>query len=320
LRKKIRIGTRGSALAVWQAAGIKAEIEKKHSDVAIDIVIIKTTGDKILDAPLHTIGGKGLFTKEIEEALLSQEIDLAVHSMKDVPTKFPDGLHLGAVTLREDPRDVLLSRNGVRFNDLSLNAKIGTSSLRRQALLRHQRSDLVVEQVRGNVDTRIRKLKEGRFDAIVLAAAGVKRLGFEEYITEYLPLTWCIPAVGQGALGIECRKNDSEINNVISFLNDPVSRACVTAERALLQRLEGGCQVPIGCYGRIESETLYVAGMVGSIDGHRLIRDSVQGSAERAEELGTTLGEKLLSHGADVILREIFMQGSPDRAGNSLDE
>jgi len=317
LRKEIRIGTRGSALALWQAEWVKSELEKKHPGMAVTLTKIKTTGDKILDVPLAKVGGKGLFVKEIEEAMLGGDIDIAVHSMKDVPTQFPDGLHLGAITKREDPRDALLSRNKVPLKDLPHGANVGTSSLRRQAQLMHLRPDFVIHQLRGNVDTRLRKLKEGQFDAIILAAAGVKRLGLAENVTEYLDPGISLPAIGQGALGIECRVDDRELNDLIAFFNHPDSRTCVTGERALLRRLEGGCQVPIACYGHIKSGNLLLTGLVGSVDGKRIIKDSIEGPPEKAEKLGVTLAEKLLSQGADVILREVYGHDT-DFSGNNL--
>ena len=312
LRKQIRIGTRGSALALWQAEWVKAELEKNYPDMHVPLVTIKTTGDMIVDVPLAKVGGKGLFVKEIEEALLSGVIDIAVHSMKDVPTLFPEGLHLGAITMREDPRDVLIARMNIAFKDLPKGARIGTSSLRRQAQLMHARSDLVIHQLRGNVDTRIRKLREGQFDAIVLAAAGVKRLGLAERITEYLSPEISLPAIGQGSLGIECRADDRELNSLIAFFDDQNSRTCVMGERALLRRLEGGCQVPIACYGEIkDGGLLYLTGLVASVDGKRIIKDCIIGYPDEAEILGVTLAEQLLSHGADDILREVY--------GESLD-
>jgi len=317
LRKQIRIGTRSSALALWQAEWVKSELETRYPGMVVSLTKIKTTGDKILDVPLAQVGGKGLFVKEIEEAMLSNEIDIAVHSMKDVPTLFPDGLQLGAITKREDPRDALLSNRDLLFKDLPLGAKIGTSSLRRQAQLLHTRPDFMIQQLRGNVDTRLRKLKEGQFDAIILAAAGVRRLGLAEHVTEYLDLEISIPAIGQGALGIECRVDDRELNDLILFFNHQDSRTCVIGERALLRRLEGGCQVPIACYGRMQSGSLVLIGLVGSVDGKRIIKDSIVGAPEKAEKLGKTLAEKLLSQGADVILREVYGHNT-DFSGNNL--
>jgi len=317
LRKEIRIGTRASALALWQAEWVKAELEKKYPGMTVGLTKIKTTGDKILDVPLAQVGGKGLFVKEIEEAMLEGEIDIAVHSMKDVPTFFPDGLHLSCITKREDPRDALLTRNNVTFNNLPKGANVGTSSLRRQAQLMHVRPDFVIHQLRGNVDTRLRKLKEGQFDAIILAAAGVKRLGLADNVSEYIDPEISLPAIGQGALGIECRVDDRELNDLIAFFNHAETRTCVTGERALLRRLEGGCQVPIACYGQIKGGALHLTGLVGSVDGKRIIKDSLEGAPEKAEKLGVTLAEKLLSRGADVILREVYGHNT-DFSGNNL--
>ena len=317
MRKQIRIGTRGSALALWQAEWVKSELEKKYPGLTVTLTKIKTTGDKILDVPLAKVGGKGLFVKEIEEAMLANEIDIAVHSMKDVPTFFPDGLHLSCITKREDPRDALLSRNKVAFKDLPLGANVGTSSLRRQAQLMNVRPDFVIHQLRGNVDTRLRKLKEGQYDAIILAAAGVKRLGLAENVTEYIDPSVSLPAIGQGALGIECRVDDRELNDMISFFNHPDTRVCVTGERALLRRLEGGCQVPIACYGEIKEGNLHLTGLVASVDGKRTIKEAITGERDKAERLGVTLAETLLSRGADVILREVYGHTN-DISGNNL--
>jgi hydroxymethylbilane synthase len=317
LRKQIRIGTRASALALWQAEWVKSELEKKYSGTAVTLTKIKTTGDKILDVPLAKVGGKGLFVKEIEEAMLAGEIDIAVHSMKDVPTFFPEGLHLSCITKREDPRDALLTRNKVKFKDLPKGANVGTSSLRRQAQLMNVRPDFVIHQLRGNVDTRLRKLKEGQYDAIILAAAGVKRLGLAENVSEYIAPEISLPAIGQGALGIECRVADRELNDLIAFFNHADTRTCVTGERALLRRLEGGCQVPIACYGEMKNGDLHLTGLVGSVDGKRIIKDAIEGAPDKAEKLGVTLAEKLLSQGADVILREVY-GNMTDFSGNNL--
>ncbi len=285
--------------------------------MTVSLTKIKTTGDKILDVPLAMVGGKGLFVKEIEEAMLASEIDIAVHSMKDVPTYFPEGLHLSCITKREDARDALLSRNNVKFSDLPQGAKIGTSSLRRQAQLMSLRPDFVIQQLRGNVGTRLQKLKEGKFDAIVLAAAGVKRLGLAENVSEYLSPEVSLPAIGQGALGIECRVDDRELNDLIAFFNHADSRTCVMGERSLLRRLEGGCQVPIACYGQVKEGKLELIGLVGSVDGKRIVKDSIKGEPENAEKLGVTLAEKLLSHGADEILREVY-GNTTDFSGSNL--
>ena len=317
MRKEIRIGTRASALALWQAEWVKSELEKKYPGMTVSLTKIKTTGDKILDVPLAQVGGKGLFVKEIEEAMLAHEIDIAVHSMKDVPTMFPDGLHLSCITKREDARDALLTRNNMKFKDLPQGATIGTSSLRRQAQLMSVRPDFKIAQLRGNVDTRLRKLKEGQFDAIILAAAGVRRLGLAENVSEYIDPSISLPAIGQGALGIECRVDDRELNDLIAFFNHQDTRTCVTGERALLRRLEGGCQVPIACYGQMVNGKLHLIGLVGSVDGKRIIKETIEGEADKAEKLGVTLAEKLLSKGADVILREVYGHNT-DFSGNNL--
>ncbi len=255
MKNKIVIGTRGSKLALWQAEWIKAELKKLNPELEIELNKIKTTGDKILDVPLAKVGGKGLFVKEIEEALLKNEADIAVHSMKDVPTEFPDGLHLAVICEREDPRDAFIApAQGVRsFKELPQGAKVGTSSLRRACQLLSIRPDLKIEQLRGNLDTRLRKLDEGLFDAIILAAAGVKRLGWASRITEILSPETSLPAIGQGAVGIECRTDDGFINTLIAPLNHPETDICVRAERALLKKLEGGCQVPIAAHAVLTS-------------------------------------------------------------------
>ena len=311
---RLRLGTRGSALALRQSGLIAAELERRGHTV--ELVPIRTTGD-VLTGSLVAEGGKGLFVKEIEEAMLANEIDIAVHSMKDVPTFFPDGLHLSCITKREDARDALLSRNNMKFNDLPQGANIGTSSLRRQAQIMSIRPDFVIHQLRGNVGTRLQKLKEGKFDAIILAAAGVKRLGLEANVAEYLSPEISLPAIGQGALGIECRVDDRELNDMVAFFNHADSRTCVTGERALLRRLEGGCQVPIACFGQVKDGQLKLSGLVGSVDGKRIVKDSIEGDPEKAEKLGVTLAEKLLSQGADVILREVY-GNTTDFSGNNL--
>jgi hydroxymethylbilane synthase len=299
----LTIGTRGSRLALWQAEWVKGVLERTGHPASLKR--IKTSGDKITDVPLAKIGGKGLFVKEIEEALIRGDIHLAVHSMKDVPTLFPDGLHLSAMTEREDPRDALISRNGKRFTDLPRGARIGTSSLRRQSQLKHARPDLTIVPLRGNLDTRLRRLNDG-LDAVVLAVAGIKRLGWIARITELLEPELCLPAIGQGALGLECRMQDDRINTLLRPFNHAETRTCVTAERALLKRLEGGCQVPIAAYGRLRDDRLHLEGMVADVDGSRLIRDAITGPPEEAETLGVALAERLLSRGADAILKEIY--------------
>jgi hydroxymethylbilane synthase len=282
-----------------------------HPELNVSLVTIKTTGDKIQDAPLAKIGGKGLFVKEIEEALLERKVDLAVHSIKDVPTEFPEGLRLSAITKRESPLDVLISRNGTGLKALPKGARIGTSSLRRQAQLLHFRNDFEMIPLRGNLDTRLRKLGELSLDGIVLAMAGVKRLGLEARITEVLPVEISLPAIGQGALGIETRTDDKGVEERIRFLNDQASAVTVTAERAFLKKLEGGCQVPIAAFATIQNTALHIDGLVGTTDGKRLIRHSLQGPLERAESIGTELADILLGKGAKEILDEIYRQSAP---------
>ncbi len=314
MTKKIVIGTRGSKLALWQANWVKSEIEKRHPGLEVTLERIKTTGDKITDVPLAQVGGKGLFVKEIEEALLAGRIHLAVHSMKDVPTVFPDGLYLRAITEREDPRDAVLSGTGTPLKDLPQGAKIGTSSLRRQAQILHLRPDFEIIQLRGNLDTRIRKLDEALFDAILLAGAGVKRLGWEERITEYLSPEVCLPAIGQGALGIETRIDDEYINGVTEFFDHPETSTAVRAERALLKRLEGGCQVPIAAYGELDGGELKLTGLVAATDGKTIVKDSLAGPAENPEALGVELAEALLRQGAWEILKDLYEVAPPDSA------
>ncbi|MBM4350258.1 MAG: hydroxymethylbilane synthase [Deltaproteobacteria bacterium] len=306
--RELRIGTRASQLALFQANWVKEKLEQAHSPLRGTLVKIKTTGDKIQDVPLAKIGGKGLFVKEIEEALLAKKIDLAVHSIKDVPTEFPEGLHLSAITKREDPRDAFISREGISLKELPQGAKIGTSSLRRQAQLLHSRGDLELIPLRGNLDTRLKKLNTLGIDGIVLACAGLKRLGLDEKITEILPIDISLPAIGQGALGIETRVGDKEVEEKIRFLNDPDSSIAITAERAFLKRLGGGCQVPIAAFGRIMDPVLQIDGLVGTIDGKRLIRHRIEGPIERAEALGVELAEILLKKGAGEILEEVYQK------------
>lgn len=302
--KKLVVGSRGSALALWQSNWVAFELARLFG-VEVEIKRIKTTGDKILDSPLAKIGGKGLFVKEIEKALEEGQIDLAVHSMKDVPTELPTGLMIGAVIKREDPRDALVSRGKVSLMDLPKGAKVGTSSLRRKAQLWQRRPDFDLVDVRGNLDTRIRKMKEGEFDAMVLAQAGLKRMGFEEEVTEVLELQIMLPAVGQGALAIEVREDNKAVREMVGVLNHPPTQQSILAERALMRRLEGGCQVPVGALGMVVDEQISLKAMVASLDGRKMIRDEVAGPLEQAEGLGVELAEKLLSQGADAILTEV---------------
>jgi len=308
---ELKIGTRGSQLALFQANWVKEKLVETHPNLKVTLIKIKTTGDKIQDAPLAKIGGKGLFVKEIEEALIQKKIDLAVHSIKDVPTELPKGLHLSVITKREDPRDVFISKDGRTLKDLPQGAKIGTSSLRRQAQLLHFRNDFELVSLRGNLDTRLKKLKTMNIDGIVLALAGVKRLGLEERITEIIPPEISLPAIGQGALGIETRMDDEGVEGQIRFLNDPDSSIAVSAERAFLKKLEGGCQVPIAAFARTVRATFQIDGLVGTIDGKRLLRHHVEGTIEEAESLGIQLAEILLGKGAKEILDEVYQRSGP---------
>ena len=306
MSNKIRIGTRGSQLAMWQANWVKEQIIRKHPDLDVQIRTIKTTGDKILDVPLAKVGGKGLFVKEIEEALLDGTVDLAVHSMKDVPTELPEGLAIVAVSEREDPRDAVLGRGSTPILELPQGAKIGTSSLRRQAQLLAARPDFAIEPLRGNINTRLRKLREGMYDAIILANAGVRRLGWEKDVTEILDPDVMLPAIGQGALGIEARLGDETTLGRIGFLDDKVTSSCVAAERAFLQRLEGGCQVPIAAHAVRAGGEIRLTGLVGSVDGTRIIRDSDRGPASEAARLGDALAARILEAGGREILEDVY--------------
>lgn len=305
-RSTVVLGTRGSKLAVHQSEWVQARIQEAAPHVTVTLRRIQTSGDKILDVPLAKIGGKGLFVKEIEEALLSGEIDLAVHSMKDVPTVLPAGLELLCVPRREDPRDALISRDGRVFKDLPTGARIGTSSLRRQAQLLQARPDVSVGMLRGNLDTRLKKLRAGQFDAIILAAAGLRRLGWEREITEYLAPELSLPAIGQGALGIEGRGDDVFVRSLLSGLEHALTRTMVTAERALLHRLQGGCQVPIAAYATMAGSDLVLDGLVASVDGKEVIRDRVHGTAADPQTAGFQLAERLLARGAERILQSIY--------------
>ena len=305
-RRALVVGTRGSRLALRQAGWVQARLQELAPELKVTVRTIATSGDKILDAPLAAIGGKGLFVKEIEEALLTSEVDLAVHSMKDIPTTLPEPLEILCVPVREDPRDVLISRGAQSFAQLPRHARIGTSSLRRQAQLLHYRPDLTIHMLRGNLDTRIRKLQEGQYEAIVVAAAGLHRLGWSHDITEFLPTDVSLPAIGQGALGLEGRRNDRFVRDLLVRLEHAPSRIAVTAERALLTRLEGGCQVPIAGHATVQDGHVILEGLVASVDGRRLIRERIRGPAQEAARLGEELAETLLARGAGSILREIY--------------
>ena len=307
--RDLKLGTRGSALALWQANWTKNELEKRWPGMIVELVPIKTTGDTILDVRLAKIGGKGLFTKEIDEALLAGRIDLAVHSLKDVPFQLPEGIEFGAIPEREDPRDAFIS-NGPKLEDLHHGARIGTSSLRRQVQLRHRFPALTLVTLRGNVDTRLRKLSSGEFDGIILAAAGLKRLGHEQRITQILDDDIMVSAVGQGALGIVCRSADNSTRFSLQALDHAPTRTAVTAERGLLRALGGSCQVPVAGRATLVGSRLTIKGLIASLDGARVISDELSGGADRPAELGLELGQKLLSMGAGEILAEIAQYGA----------
>ncbi|MEK6321847.1 MAG: hydroxymethylbilane synthase [Acidobacteriota bacterium] len=305
MNQKITIGTRGSLLALWQTNWVKAQIEKRHPGIEVEIRVISTKGDRVLDVSLPKLGeqGKGLFTKELEDAIFDHRVDLAVHSLKDLPTELPAGLHIGAICEREDARDALVARGAIKsVGELPQRAVIGTSSLRRQAQLLAVRPDLVIEPIRGNVDTRLRKLDEGAFDAIVLAAAGLHRLGHADRITEYLSEELMLPAVGQGALAIETRADDSRIDEIIHALDHQATRLACRSERAFLKGLGGGCLVPIAAHATIDDDVMTLSGLVASPDGSELVRDQRSSLSRDADLLGRQLADELLARGAGRIL------------------
>ena len=305
----VRIATRQSPLALWQAEYVKARLLQLHPDIEVELIKMVTKGDKILDTPLAKVGGKGLFVKELETGMLSGEADIAVHSMKDVPVEFPDGLMLAVICEREDPRDAFVSNHIDSIEQLPQGAVVGTSSLRRQCQLREWRPDLQIVDLRGNVNTRLAKLDNGDYTAIILAAAGLIRLGFQERINHPIDTTLSLPAIGQGAVGIECRIDDERILSLIEPLNHSETSTCVKAERAMNHRLEGGCQVPIAGYALLDNWNLSMRGLVGRPDGKEVIRGEVQGHADQAEQLGIQLAEDLLSRGAKEILQEVYAGG-----------
>lgn len=306
MRKKITIGTRSSKLALWQAEYIADCLHRQYPDLTVELMHITTKGDKILDVPLAKIGGKGLFTKELETAMLEGKIDLAVHSLKDMPTTLPEGLALTAITKRFDCGDALVSPMYKTLENLPQGAKVGTSSLRRRAQLLHARPDLDIRSLRGNVNTRLRKLDEEHFDAIVLAVAGLKRLGFGDKITQVISPQICLPAVGQGALAIETRAADSEIRQMLAFLHDDKTSDAAVAERTFLASVEGGCQVPVGVYAQVDkNNNLTVEAVIGSIDGKTLIRDSLSGKRKDADKLGRNLAETILQNGGLAIMQSL---------------
>jgi hydroxymethylbilane synthase len=307
MRNIVRIGTRGSQLALWQANWVKSALQREFPELDIEPVVIRTKGDKILDVPLAKVGGKGLFVKEIEEALLDARVDLAVHSMKDMPAELPEGLHIGPVPARENPGDVMISKSGRWFSELPTGARIGTSSLRRAAQLRYARPDIEILPLRGNLDTRLKKLQDPQqgLDAIVLAAAGVKRLRLEHRVTEYLTDEIMLPAVGQGALCIEARADDPWLAPKLAVLDHADTRSAVLGERAFLHRLGGSCQVPIAAHGRIRDGRFELDGLVADVDGATVIRDRLAGSPAEAESVGVELAEMLIARGAGRILEKL---------------
>lgn len=306
MKAKLTIGTRQSLLALWQSNHIVALLRKQYPKCEVVLKKIVTKGDRILDVPLAQIGGKGLFTKEIEENLLDGTIDLAVHSLKDMPTVLPEGLCLTAITERANVGDAFVSNKYGSFEELPLGAVVGTSSLRRKAQLLAKRPDLEIRDLRGNVDTRLRKLDEGLYDAIILAAAGLERLGHGDRISSLIPADVCLPAVGQGALAIEARTEDKEVRDMLSFLNDLTTKQATDAERAFLGLLEGGCQVPIGVHADVEGENIRIEAIIAALDGSTILRDTINGKADDAVSLGQQLGKKMLAAGGQEILASIL--------------
>ncbi|PST86067.1 hydroxymethylbilane synthase [Photobacterium sp. NCIMB 13483] len=302
----IRIATRKSPLAMWQAEFVKAELEQAHPGLVVELLPMVTKGDIILDTPLAKVGGKGLFVKELEIAMLEGRADIAVHSMKDVPVEFPEGLGLVTICKREDPRDAFVSNNYDSIDDLPQGAIVGTSSLRRQCQLRSQRPDLIVNDLRGNVNTRLRKLDEGQYDAIILATAGLKRLKMNDRIRCEIAPETSLPAVGQGAVGIECRLDDQRVRQLLAPLNHQPTATRVLCERAMNNRLQGGCQVPIGSYAELQDDTIWLRALVGEPDGSVIVRAEISGPIENAEQLGLTLANELLANGAKEILDRLY--------------
>ena len=306
MRQRLVIGTRGSKLALWQAEHIAERLRQEHAGLEVELKRIVTTGDKVLDVPLAKIGGKGLFTKELEVEMLSGQIDLAVHSLKDMPTELPEGLCLAAITERADAGDALVSRDYASLEALPLGATLGTSSLRRKAQLLRLRPDLKMVDLRGNLDTRLKKVQTGELDAIVLAAAGLKRLGWEQEIAEILKPEICLPAVGQGCLAVEARADDAEVLSLLAFLNHKPSRVAAEAERAFLREVEGGCQVPVGVYAQEEQGQLTVTAVILTLDGKECLKAQKSGCNEDAAELGVALAKQLLAAGGKEILVELM--------------
>ncbi len=304
--KTIRIATRKSPLALWQAEHVAARLQAEHPGLTTELVTMVTKGDKILDAPLAKVGGKGLFVKELEQGMLDGKADIAVHSMKDVPVEFPEGLHLSVIMQREDPCDALVSNHYADLQQLPDTVRIGTSSLRRQCQIKARFPNAEILSLRGNVNTRLAKLDAGEYDAIILAAAGLKRLGMADRITQRLDPELSLPAIGQGAIGIECRADDAEINALLAPLHDLETNICITAERALNKRLQGGCQVPIAGFARLSGNQLSINGLVGHPDGSHIYSASATGVADQAKQLGTEVADQLLNDGAKQILDELY--------------
>jgi len=302
----LRIGTRASKLALAQAQWVQGRIAALYPDLKVDLVTVRTSGDRVRDVPLSAIGGKGVFVKEIEEALQKKEIDIAVHSLKDLPAELPDNLSIGAVPEREDPCDVLISKNNAPLEDLPKGARIGTSSLRRAAQLLHYRPDLEIVPIRGNVDTRIKKLHSLDFHAIIVAAAGLRRMDLAGHITQVLPFNLMLPAIGQGALGLEVRMDDQGTGDMVRFLDHYPTRTAVEAERAFLKELKGGCQLPVACFGKLTGNSLSLDGMVADVRGGKVVRDRVSGPSQEAHALGTALARRVLEAGARGILGDIY--------------
>lgn len=302
----IRIATRKSPLALWQAEHVQAALMASHPGLQVEILGMTTRGDKILDTPLAKIGGKGLFVKELEVSMLEGTADIAVHSMKDVPVEFPEGLQLAVILEREDPRDAFVSNNYDSIEDLPQGAKLGTASLRRQCQISAYRPDIEILPLRGNVNTRLSKLDNGEYDAIILAVAGLKRLGFEQRIRAALSAQQSLPAIGQGAIGIECRSDDERVHALLQPLHHEHTAICVAAERAMNERLNGGCQVPIAGYATLDGDTLSMSGLVGEPDGSRILHEQISGDAKDAVAIGAGIAESLLDQGADKILQRLY--------------
>ncbi|WP_430971907.1 hydroxymethylbilane synthase [Sunxiuqinia rutila] len=304
-KNTIKIGTRGSKLALWQAETVKSELEKAHPNLQFELEIIKTKGDKILDVALSKIGDKGLFTKEIEQALYDNTIDLAVHSLKDLPTELPENLIIGGMLKRAEVRDVFISKDGRKLADFTAKDKIATSSLRRQSQLLHFNPDLQIVDIRGNVETRLKKMNDGHCDALIMAAAGILRLGYEDVITEMLDTEIMLPAISQGAIAIEIREDDERTQLLLDAITDEATRATTLAERSLLRELEGGCQVPVGCFSEVKGDQIKLTGMVASLDGTKCIRKSIEASLEEASEKAIELAQAILDDGGKEILDSI---------------